>query len=107
MILWLDAHISPKLVPWIHDTFGMDVFHVRDLGLREAEDPDIFYKARAADAVVITKDRDFVELFGTLRCSTKSNLDYLRQYFKCSLENDFLKDSFRRTRVGESRGEFG
>ena len=51
MILWLDAHISPKLVPWIHDTFGMDVLHVRDLGLREAEDPDIFYKARAADAI--------------------------------------------------------
>ena len=56
MILWLDAHISPKLVPWIHDPFGMDVLHVRDLGLREAEDPDIFYKARAADAIVITKD---------------------------------------------------
>ena len=51
MILWLDAHISPKLVPWIHDTFGMDVLHVRDLGLRETEDPDIFYKARAADAI--------------------------------------------------------
>ena len=32
MILWLDTHISPKLVPWIHDTFGMDVLHVRDLG---------------------------------------------------------------------------
>ena len=53
MILWLDAHISPKLVPWIHDTFGIDVLHVRDLGLREAEDPDIFYKAREADAIVI------------------------------------------------------
>ena len=66
MILWLDAHISPKLVPWIHDTFGMDVLHVRDLGLGEAEDPDIFYKAREADAIVITKDRDFVELLGRL-----------------------------------------
>ena len=66
MILWLDAHISPKLVPWIHDTFGINVLHVRDLGLREAEDPDIFYKAREADAIVITKDRDFVELLGRL-----------------------------------------
>ena len=42
MILWLDAHIYPKFVPWIHDTFGMDVLHVHDLGIREAEDPDIF-----------------------------------------------------------------
>ena len=40
MILWLDAHISPQLAPWIHDTFGIDVIHVRDLGLREAEDPE-------------------------------------------------------------------
>ena len=66
MILWLDAHISPKLAPWIHDTFGVEVFHVRDLDLREAEDPDIFYKARAANAIVLTKDRDFVELLGRL-----------------------------------------
>ena len=22
MTLWLDAHISPQLVPWIQDTFG-------------------------------------------------------------------------------------
>ena len=39
---------------------------IRDLDLREAEDPDIFYKAREADAIVITKDRDFVELLGRL-----------------------------------------
>ena len=54
MILWLDAHISPQLAPWIQDIFGIDVFHVRDLDLREA------------DAIVITKDRDFVELLERL-----------------------------------------
>ena len=62
MSLWLDAHISPKLVPWIHDTFGVDVVHVRDVDLRHAEDPDIFHKAREADTIVMTKDKDFVEL---------------------------------------------
>ena len=66
MTLWLDAHISPQLAPWIQDTFGIDVIPVRDLGLREAEDPDIFSKARKADAIVITKDRDFVELLERL-----------------------------------------
>ena len=45
MILWLDAHISPRLVPWIRDSSGMDVIHVRDLGLREAEDLDVFHSA--------------------------------------------------------------
>ena len=32
------------------------------MGLRDAEDPEIFSAARAADVVVLTKDRDFVEL---------------------------------------------
>ena len=66
MILWLDAHISPRLVPWIRESSGMDVIHVRDLGLREAEDLVVFHSAREADAIVITKDRDFVELLGRL-----------------------------------------
>lgn len=39
---------------------------MRDLGLREAEDPAIFARARAAGAVVITKDRDFVDLLERL-----------------------------------------
>ena len=62
MILWLDAQISPWLGPWILRQFEVDVVHVRDLGLREAEDPAIFDKARRAKAVVLTKDEDFVAL---------------------------------------------
>ena len=40
----------------------MVAFAVRDLGLRDAEDHEIFDAARQAQAVVFTKDRDFVEL---------------------------------------------
>lgn len=35
---------------------------VRDLGLHEASDQQIFEAARAADAIVMTKDLDFVEM---------------------------------------------
>jgi predicted nuclease of predicted toxin-antitoxin system len=35
---------------------------VRNLGLREARDRDIFYAARDAEAIVLTKDRDLVDL---------------------------------------------
>jgi predicted nuclease of predicted toxin-antitoxin system len=42
--------------------FDVDVVPIRDLGLREAEDPEIFAKARRAKAVVLTKDEDFVVL---------------------------------------------
>ena len=62
MILWLDAQISPRLRPKIRREFKIEVVHVRDLGLREAEDPKIFDEARRAKAVVLTKDEDFVIL---------------------------------------------
>ncbi len=62
MILWLDAQLSPRLARWIEETFEVECFHIRDLGLRDAEDPDIFQKARGAGAVVMTKDEDFMRL---------------------------------------------
>lgn len=62
MIVWLDAQLSPRLARWIEETFGVECLHVRDLGLRNAEDPEIFQKARDAVSVVMTKDEDFIRL---------------------------------------------
>lgn len=62
MKLWLDAQLPPALAAWITVTFGIDTQSVRDLGLREAKDPQIFQAARDAETVVMTKDSDFVEL---------------------------------------------
>jgi predicted nuclease of predicted toxin-antitoxin system len=42
--------------------FGIAATAVRDLGLRDATDVVIFRSARAADAVVLTKDADFPHL---------------------------------------------
>lgn len=82
MTVWLDAHLSPALAPWMASTFGLTVVPVRDLGLRDALDPPIFQAARAAGAVVMTKDADFPEMVGRLgplpqvlwlRCGNTSN----------------------------------
>ena len=62
MIVWLDAQLSPQLARWIEETFGIECLHVRDLGFRDAEDPEIFRKARDAGSVVMTKDEDFIRL---------------------------------------------
>ena len=63
MTLWIDAHLSPALAPWLTERFEtIEAFSVRRLGLRDAEDLEIFEAARSAGAVVMTKDRDFVEL---------------------------------------------
>ena len=62
MIIWLVAQLSPRLARWIEETFAVDCLHMRDLGLRNAEDAEIFQKARDIGSVVMTKDEDFVRL---------------------------------------------
>jgi|ERR1700677_1491963 predicted nuclease of predicted toxin-antitoxin system len=62
MTVWLDAHLSPAVARWLGQTFAITVLPVRDLGLRGAEDDQIFFAARQAADVVITKDSDFVTL---------------------------------------------
>jgi predicted nuclease of predicted toxin-antitoxin system len=60
--LWIDAHLSPSLAPWLESAFGIEASHLRSLGLRDAQDPAIFFAAREADAAMLTKDHDFVQL---------------------------------------------
>jgi predicted nuclease of predicted toxin-antitoxin system len=60
--VWLDVQLSPAIAVWLRMRFDLDAVAVRDIGLRDAEDSDIFASARAAGVVVMTKDSDFVEL---------------------------------------------
>ncbi len=62
MTLWVDAQLSPRLARWIATNHPITALPLRDLGLRDACDEEIFAAARAADAVVLTKDSDFVRL---------------------------------------------
>lgn len=62
VIIWLDAHLPPGICPWLESQFGVTAEPVRDLGLRHAADLEIFFAARAAGAVVMTKDVDFTFL---------------------------------------------
>ncbi len=58
----IDAQLSSHLTPWIKQCFGIDVFSAAYLGLKTAKDSEIFSFAREKNAIVITKDNDFVEL---------------------------------------------
>ncbi len=82
MKIWIDAQLSPSIAEWITSTFDVEAHAVRTLGLRDAEDYEIFRAAREENAVVLTKDRDFVDLldrFGPppkviwLTCGNTSN----------------------------------
>jgi predicted nuclease of predicted toxin-antitoxin system len=92
MIIWLDAQLSPAMASWISHEFSVSAIAVRDLGLRNAKDSEIFSAARQANAVVITKDVDFVHLVETsgtppqvilLACGNTSNAQ-LKQILKSS-----------------------
>jgi len=60
--LWIDAQLPPAIAGWITGTYAVEAIAVRDLGLRDAEDMEIFQAANTGNAVVMTKDRDFVDL---------------------------------------------
>ena len=67
MNLWIDAQLSPALAPWINECFkGVNATSLKRLGLRDAADIDVFMSVRKADAVVMTKDSDFMDLLWRL-----------------------------------------
>jgi predicted nuclease of predicted toxin-antitoxin system len=54
----VDAQLPPALALWLREA-GHDAQAVREVGLREAEDADIWNHALKTGAVLITKDEDF------------------------------------------------
>ena len=54
--------MSPAVAAWLTQNFAVNGVALRDLGLRDATDRDIFFAARSTPAVVMTKDGDFVVL---------------------------------------------
>jgi predicted nuclease of predicted toxin-antitoxin system len=66
LIIWVDAQLSPALAPWLSEQFGVEAVSIRRLGLLETKDPEIFASAREANAIVLTKDVDFVILLERL-----------------------------------------
>lgn len=101
MIFWIDAQLSPALAPWLESTFDVSAFAIRDVGLRNATDREIFFKARRDGATVMTKDADFIGLVKSLgsppqvvwiKCGNTSNT-HLREILSSRLPEaiEFLR----------------
>ena len=58
MKLLFDQNLSKKLVSLLADEFPSSI-HVRDAGLTQASDQDLWEYARANDLVIVSKDEDF------------------------------------------------
>jgi predicted nuclease of predicted toxin-antitoxin system len=58
----LDAQLQQELASWLGSRFGVTVKHLREIGLREADDNVLIAAAkRFGDIVIMTKDVEFVE----------------------------------------------
>lgn len=110
MIVWVDAQLSPRVARWLSERFGVEAIPIRDLGLREAADQQIFEAAKAAGAIVMTKDLDFIEMVERLgpppqiiwiTCGNTSN-QKLRE-----LLGDLFQDAMRMLYTGEPLVEIG
>jgi len=79
MTIWVDAQLSPVIAGWLTEHMSIESCHVGSLGLLAASDSEIFAAARAAGAVILTKDRDLLIWFNATSPSIH-HLDHLRQY---------------------------
>ncbi len=91
MKLLFDQNLSPRLPRLLVDIYP-DSIHVREVGLRDAEDFDIWQYAKAHGYAIVSKDSDFQQrslLHGAppkfiwLRvgnCTVKRTEDLLRSY---------------------------
>ncbi len=104
MNIWVDAQLPPTLANWLTETFSIEASALRDLGLRDSRDFEIFEAARTANAVIMTKDSDFIDLVCRLgkppqiiwlTCGNVTNR-YLRQLLIVT-----LPDALERLRQGE------
>jgi predicted nuclease of predicted toxin-antitoxin system len=62
MNIWIDAQLPPALANWITSNFDVEAMSLKYLSLRDAKDIEIFEAARFANAVIMTKDSDFIDL---------------------------------------------
>ncbi|MHA4737339.1 DUF5615 family PIN-like protein [Dyadobacter sp. MSC1_007] len=67
----LDAHLPPGLSRWITENFNIPCFSAKFLDLQHARDEEIFFDCRTRNAIVITKDDDFITLLERHRSPPK------------------------------------
>lgn len=62
MTLLLDAHIPPALAVWITQEFDIKCYSFEYLQWNSIKDIQAFFKAREMNAVIVSKDDDFVKI---------------------------------------------
>ncbi len=112
MEIWIDAQLSPSLAFWLGGVVGGSSKALRQIGLRDADDTEIFFRAKDQQAVILTKDADFVLLLQRhgpppriiwLTCGNTTN-QYLRSLLvaKADVLKNWLKTEDPLIEIGSS-----
>lgn len=110
MLIWLDIHLSTAIGTWLSASFGVECVAMRDMGMQRTKDDAVFAAARRADAVVMTKDEDFIKLLERhgppprviwLTCGNTSNAELQKMLTKA------MPSALALLEVGESFVEIG
>ncbi len=101
MKLLFDENLSHKLVSSLADIFPEST-HVRDIGMKSADDPEVWDYARANGFIIVSKDADMHDLsllkgnppkviwIQLGNCSTSQTEQRLRK--QCDQITEFAKD---------------
>jgi predicted nuclease of predicted toxin-antitoxin system len=90
-----DAHIPPSLAAWLRQR-GHDAIALLELDLEQLSDREICEMARERDAIVVTKDSDFL-LSATSARRPAFIMDPHRQLSKARSGQGF-REAFRKNR---------
>jgi predicted nuclease of predicted toxin-antitoxin system len=55
MNIWVDAQLPPTLAEWLTDYFDLTASSLKELGLRDAKDIEIFEAAGLVNAAIMTR----------------------------------------------------
>jgi uncharacterized protein with PIN domain len=98
--LLLDENLSPRVAEILRRD-GIDVCAVRDRGLLEATDPEVFYKAFDEDRIVVTANvGDFEELARHVSCMLGSFSSSAGTCCATSRSRWFVRPSAQSSNVG-------
>lgn len=98
MKVWIDAQLPPSLCGWLRAEFSVEACHVQDVGMRDADDADVFDALRRPGDVLLTKDQDFIDKVTRLgmppqvlwvrtgNCSNDELREFLRSVLSAAFE---------------------
>jgi predicted nuclease of predicted toxin-antitoxin system len=98
MKFWLNANLAPKIAKWLCEEFRIDCVALVELKEESLKDEEIFERAKTENAVVITKDFDFVNLVTSRgappqvlilsvgNCTNRDLIEILRRNFGAALK---------------------